>query len=507
MQATSEQNCLSHRLVRANVVSLTVAAVVVGVTRFVTNWMVAHTYGPQEHGQFALVFQLFSMLVILGELGMVEIFGVRQISIAARRGRTSLNSLINDLGGTLLLVHVCMVAALLVLAEPIGRLLSHDPAFVHLTWFLRLIAAWLVGFVTYRMTMMVANGLETMVYSAITTLMFYGAWSAWLIIALIQKRPLSDLMVGWSVLLPIAGLGCWLVMWPLLRRHDLRFRPRLSGTKNTTAMMIEALPFSLPLMGTLVLPAVMCVLLTQWSRSEHVSYFQICFSLGILAYLVAVPMSNAMLPTLTRVLGHHGEQGLESSSDVARASVQRMVRRGMGILAALATLVFAFYGAFGERVLDLVRREYGLQVMVLLLISAGVGFDVWRMLIDQLLLARGQVRVVVWIEAARYVVLVLAAYVLIGQWGARGAAMAVLLSMVINCVLKMVAAQRLMMLNLWAPWAGLVVLLVVLAGLAFTGHLAWTTLPVWLVGIFLIRLVRARDVVQFFGSRAHANDE
>ncbi|MDP6057671.1 MAG: hypothetical protein QGH33_02210, partial [Pirellulaceae bacterium] len=125
---------------RANIVSLIAAVTIVGIVRFTTNCLVAWKYGPIEHGRFALVFQFVSMLLVVGELGIVTSFGVRQIALAAAHRRTTLNQLINNLSGTLLLAHLALGVILFLLAARLEHWLHADSVL------LRLASIWLIGF-------------------------------------------------------------------------------------------------------------------------------------------------------------------------------------------------------------------------------------------------------------------------------------------------------------------------------------------------------------------------
>ncbi len=457
--------------------------------RFITNWLVASHYGPVEHGRFALVFQFVSMLIVMGELGIVSTFGVRQIALAASGPRGRLNRLINDLSGTLLLVQFGLAIVLAVFAEPLARVLGANAPM------LRLASVWLVAFVLYRTTMMLANGLESMAYSGLTTVIFYRAWMGWLGWCLAMGDDLLHLFEGWAMVLPLAGAACWLAMPPLLRRHELSWRPRLSGPRTTLGTVVSALPYALPLMGTLVLPGVMCLLLARWHDSAQVSYFQICFSLGILANVVALPAASALLPALTRMSAAESDvpMPMAPGGRAAPLSTGDLVRRGFFLMTILVSLAFALYWPLGRTVLGLVGPAYTVHVLVLLLIAAGVGFDACRVLLDQRLLASGHVRPVAWAEAGRFAVLLAVAAWAVPPFGVRGAAVAVFVSMVLNCLAKVAAARALVQLNLWWPFAALAVLL---GAIAAAGHWlnGWLALLVWLGGAGLLWRWQGRGV-------------
>lgn len=454
----------------------------VGGVRFASNALVAWKYGPIDHGRFTVIFQLFSTLVIVGELGMITTFGVRQISLAAARGQSTLNQLINRLSGTHLLIHASIAALLVIFAAPLALWLKVDDAHI------RLVGAWVFGIAIYRLTMMLANGLERSVYFTVTTLIFHFGWMLWLMVCLGTDRSLGNLYVGWAIAFPTAALVGWAVMPPLLRRYHLRLRPRISSLKHTLGMLLTAFPYSLPMTGTLILPGIMCVVLApRWQSPSEISFFQIAFALSVLPNLVAIPMSNAMLPALTRLTT---ASGVEADA----AEPNRLVRRGYGLLAALATLAFACFWPLGGWLLGLIGDDYRDQHAVLLLLSAGIAFEVCRLLVDQLLMASRHVRVVAWAEVVRYVVLILVALWCIAQWGAIGAAAAVVFSMLVNFVTKIIAVRRLMGLRLGTDAISLAGLILAIAAVGSLRHYAWLTLPIWLAGVLALRFVQPRQV-------------
>jgi O-antigen/teichoic acid export membrane protein len=198
-------------------------------------------------------------------------------------------------------------------------------------------------------------------------------------------------------------------------------------------------------------------------------------------------MANAMLPALARLTtGSTGEAGGDEPN--------RLVRQGFGLLAAFATLAFACFWPLGGWLLGLIRDVYREQHAVLLLLSAGIAFEVCRLLVDQLLMASRHVRVVAWAEVVRYVLLILVAPWCIAQWGAMGAAAAVVFSMLINFVVKIVAARRLMGLRLVADALGLAGLILAIAAVGVLEGYAWLTLGVWLAGVAALRFVRPRQL-------------
>ena len=465
----------SRQALGSNVLSLIVATALANAVRFLTNVLLAWTYGPKEHGRFAVVFGLISLLIVIGEMGIVTTFGVRQIALATQGDRSALSALTNRLSGLLLLMNLVIVAAVWLLAEPMGQWLKVDSSL------LRLVAVWPIGFCLYRLTVMVANGLEAMTYSAGTTAIFHGIWLVWLGIGLVSEVSLDELLVGFSIAFVAAGFASWLIMPSILHRWQLRWRPWFSGVGQMARTIFSALPYALPQMGVLILPSVVCLLIITWKSQDQVSFFQIAYSLAILAHLVALPVAFALLPRLTRLM--HGDI---ASQEAARD----LVRTTASVLIALSSLIFALYWIGGDTILNLMGPAYAGQHTILFIIAASVIFDVHRTLIDQLLMASRHVTYTAWSEMGRYVVLFTVAYWTIPRWGAEGAAAAVAASMIVNFFAKLAGAHYFMGMKLWDH---LLAVLGLLALMLATGQFAenrWLVLAAWLVAAIAFRVVR-----------------
>ena len=424
------------------------------------------------------------MLVIVGEFGLISTFGVRQIALAMGRSHRELNDLINRLSGVLLLINVVIAVVLLALAGVIGEWLKVNS---HL---LRLAAVWPVGFVLYRITMMIANGLEAMHYSARTTILFHFFWLVWIVICVAAHWPLETLFAGCSVAFVVGATASWMVMPPLFRLHSLCWRPSLYSLRSLAITILHALPYSLPQMGLLILPGLVCLLLMTWQAQEQVSDFQVCYSLAILGYLIALPLSHAILPRLTRML---------KDDAIGQDSAKWMVYKSGNLLISVGTLIFGVFWLVGKNLLGLISDEHGQQAAVLLILAGGVAFDIHRILIDQLLMASQYVAWVAVSEIVRYVTMLGFAAWMIPRWGAVGAAWAVAISMAVNYLAKLMGAWHLTNLPIWRQGAALVFLLGLMTAVGYSMGRTWLVLVIWILAGIALRVVRPVEWWRWYG--------
>lgn len=417
-----------------NAVWLTLAAMVVGGTRFGTNWWIAREFGAAMHGRFAVVFQLISMVVVFGELGIATTYGVGRIAAARASADRGMQRLVNGLAAALILVHGATLILLLVACLPLAF------AFDVPIELLVPASFWLIGFGLYRVAMMVTSGFERTDLALVATLIFYGAWIGWLVTGMRRGVDLTVLVTGWAWILPVAGAAGCAAVTPLMRFRGMRWRVCPGAVVEALTLIARAVPYGLPMAGTFAVPGVACLLLAAVADPVQVSYFQICYSVAIVAYLVAVPFATAALARWSRL---HVDDA--APADAAPALLAAGVRLCGGV--ALAAL--ALHALCGPHVLGWIDTVYADQVTLLLALAAGVALDAVRMLLDQLLLARGVVREVVRLEPVRYAVLLGAGLLLVPAHGAAGAVVAVVLSMAVNTALKARLARRHEKLSVW----------------------------------------------------------
>ncbi len=412
----------------------------VGGTRFGTNWWIASDYGAAEHGPFAVVFQLISMVVVFGELGIASTYGVRRIAAARGASGDDLDRLVNGLAAALLIVHgaalLLLLAACVPLAYtgvvPVGLLI---PA-----------SFWLIGFGFYRVAMMVATGLERTDAALVATLLFYGAWLAWLVTGMLRMVDVPTLVTGWAWVLPVAGVAACAAVTPRLDAAGVKWHFCPGAAVGALPMIVRAVPYGLPVTGTFVVPGIACLLLAAIADAVAVSHFQIVYSVAILAHLVAVPFATAARARWSQ---------LHARAAGATADTGAVLAAGVRLVGAVALLAVAAHALAGRSVLGWLHADYAVHVTWLLALGAAVAVDAVRMLLDQLLLARGAVGVVVRLEPVRHVVLLGVGLWLVPAHGAVGAVAAVIASMAVNTVLKAHCARRMEGFNAW-PSLGLI---------------------------------------------------
>lgn len=206
-------------------------------------------------------------------------------------------------------------------------------------------------------------------------------------------------------------------------------------------LIARAVPYGLPMAGTFAVPGVACLLLVAVADPVQVSYFQICYSVAIVAYLVAVPFATSALARWSRL-------HVDDTAPVGAAPA--VLTAGVRLCGSVSLASLALHALCGPRVLGWINTVYADQVTLLLALAAGVALDAVRMLLDQWLLARGAVRAVVRLEPVRHAVLLGAGLLLVPAHGAAGAVVAVVLSMAVNTALKARLARRHEQLNVWS---------------------------------------------------------
>ena len=420
--------------VLTNAFWLALVALVVGMSRFGTNWWIAAHYGAAEHGRFAVVFQLISAVIVVCELGIASAYGVRQIAAARDAATGTLGRLINGLAVSLLVVHGLALCVVLGVALPWTERFGISAAL------LTPAAFWLIGFAFYRVSVMVATGCERAEAALAATLLFYGAWIFWLIVGTGRGVSLAALATGWAWTLPVGGLLACGVVTPMLHRRGVTWR--MGGTRSVASavpLILQAVPYGLPVVGTLLVPGILC-LLSAWARpAESVSHFQICYAMAILANLAAQPLGAAVLARWSR--GHLAGD-MPSGTELNRA-----VRLSGGV----AIIALGLHAMAGAWLLGRLGAGYAAEVNLLIGLAAVISLDAVRVVMDHFLLAIGRVRRVAWAEGGRLAVLVMAGVPLVHVHGPMGAVIALAMATILNTVLKTGFVTVAMGAGFWAP--------------------------------------------------------
>jgi O-antigen/teichoic acid export membrane protein len=346
---------------------------------------------------------------------------------------------------------------------------------------------WPIGVALYRATIMVSNGVEAMVYTAVNTAIFHSLALLLVALALMFDQPLSIILIVWAMSSPLAGVINVIVLRPEARRQGVRLRPRLLAPRRLLELVLQAAPYSIPKIAVFALTPVMCLLTAVLgAREEMASFVQICFSLAMVAHLIAAPLSVALFPVMVRYISEETAAGHDRAEE--------LLRLGLRLLSIVAVASVAGFWVAGDELLAFFGSAYVTHHMTLIILAVAMGLEVYRSLIDQLLMGSRFVAWVAWWEAVRYAITIVAAWLLIPEYGTEGAAWAVMVGAIANWIFKLFAIHRCMRIALWRDAVATFVLVALVSAVPMQIDMPWVSVLIFAVGAPLFRLFRWSDV-------------
>ncbi len=338
----------------------------------------------------------------------------------------------------------------------------------------RVLVVWMAAMSIVRLLSAIFDGYQKMRYS------FLGA--------LLREpvRMVCIAAVGWwfvfgtgvavlvLALSSVAALGLNMVLFRFFQRAnpDCRFAFDRTGCAR---MLRESLYFYLPLVGLWIFPELVKVMAGTLDSPETVGRVTVCLRLSMLAFVVLGALPRAMLPAFS-----------EKAQDMA---VLRASFLGLLKYAGLANfVVFAVMVSAGPH---LVRAIFGAAYAVqdiyavMVLVSLGSFFEIYRLLTEPALQATGHARAAGVVEVVRVAAFVGLATVWIPRWPLLGVAAAFVVVNLLAWLLRFVVTHR------WVvrvPWFAMVGTAGLASGVAALALAHWT-IAFWL-------LVAAAVVVQ-----------
>ena len=243
-------------------------------------------------------------------------------------------------------------------------------------------------------------------------------------------------------------------------------------------MVRESLYFYLPLVGLWIFPEIVKAMAGTLGSPATVGQLMVCLRLSMVAFVFLGALPRAMLPAFS-------EKAQETA--VLQASFLGLLK-----YAGLANFVgFVLMAAAGPYLVPAIFGEaYTVEGVytVMVLVSLGSFFEIYRLLTEPVLQATGHARAAGIVEAVRVVAFVGAAMVLIPRWPLVGAAMAFVAVNFLAWVLRFVYTDRLVVR---VPW-GAMALLGALTSIVTAAALARWTLAFWLLvgGTLVVQVVQ-----------------
>jgi O-antigen/teichoic acid export membrane protein len=471
---------ISLRKIGGNAISILTSDVMNRATTFVLYALVARHLGAHEFGQLTLALTLFYIFQVLAVAGL-KTFIIRQV--ARDRDQTQLYFL-----------NGCAIVAL-------SSLLS---------------VAVLFGFVrlmnypadTSRVILLLALGLFPYAFSAVCEGIFQ-AWERMQYIPCVNV-PVNLAKIAFAVwllstnhalyaivlillfsFLAIAGLEAWV----MLRRFPAQGASldfRFSMVTIQGAITFLGIDSTIAIMSSLNV-----LLLSKLATETEVGLFSAATQVMVPLLLVYQSIAQSIFPVMCRNV----EPGFESLKQIAERAIEALL-----VLALPAVVGLLFLGQWVLSVLyknPVFLQAYpALQFIAWVLLS-----QVFTSVLGQVLLASHREKVTLRIVAVDTLVNLLVGWPLISRFGLRGAALAMLLTRMADCVQHYVPVSRLLSgirlaKIVWKPVLAAACMVAYLAVLASRGRpFAGVTAMLIYGGVLLALVIRLSGGVLQFKTR------
>ena len=377
---------------RRNFAANVTGYVATNLAAFVINVLLIKFIGPGVHGQYVLVFSVTMLCVWVATSGLAGTLGIQRIAVASSRSVEETAHHINGIAGTAILIALALGAAMAFGAEPIADLMGEPIADL-----VRLACIWPLAIVLLQVANMIGTGLESMAYNGVTMTLFHAVRVLWLVAALAVGSNIVAIFIGWSVLMPAAGIACLLIMRPLVRQMGVRVQPAFMGVRAVASLVGQSLPFLIASASFQLMPSALNMMIGgRLSESADVSYFQSSYSLSLIIVLFAMPAAQTIQPTIGR---------LRASTDPAdRAAASRLAYRTVTRIAMLSLAIVTLTAVFGQWLLTVAyRSDYAAYAPLFVALAVAAAMTSMRTLLNSVLFAVDRQHAVAGLELARYV--------------------------------------------------------------------------------------------------------
>ncbi len=475
-----------HASVARNSVVMTLGFVLTSGFLFINDLAVIEVFGPVVHGQVTLALSVAIFGAMLCDLGLASKAGVR--TIAALRGHANdqeLGAAVGRLMVTLMVVGL-LAAVLLSVASPmLAGWLGAEP------FALRQAAIWLFAGAGVRACAMVFIGFERMMYVAVLGALAEGARFGWTLLCGLLALDERYLYLGWSATWLASMLGSMACVAVMLAAGGVRIAwwpYRIGAAIGEVRRGVSYLP---PILTNQALPPVLFLLMgltLQWhgtpgdEATARLSVLKLCFSLALVLRIVSQAMATSLFPVVAR----------RSAGGAADQPLDPALRRTLGstvrVLALCAVVALGGFIALGPLGLAWWDARQGTTLYLtglptLLLLTAAVAIDSYRVQVDQLLMGTRFIGVVVVGEGVKMLLLLglipLGVLVGVEAWTADlGAAAAVLVVVAAIALWRGIEASRRLGAGAGAAAGAGVVAMGIVGALAGLPGGRWLALPV-----------------------------
>jgi len=395
-----------------------ISGLIANLSLFLINVILARLLGKDSYAIIVLLTSVAGIAIVISNFGISD---ATTKFVAEQQDKKKIGELISS--GITFFIFTSLLAtlALFLFSDILSKLIFKEECAAYI----KLSSLWVFSFAFIIFIRAVGMGLHKTPLIIFGSLLCNPPRLAYIVALLLVGVSLARVVIGWTVIAAFILLLGVAVFLLYLRRQKIRLGPP-SYTVVKKIVKYGAYLY-VPFLSIFITRYVLVLLLGAFSSKQEVSFFAVSLSLTTVSFLLFMPVSKILMPTVSRIYKSDNRATLETAGKV--------LTKYIGVISLLITSVFCFGSAL------ILRTIYGSGYVdaarVLIVLAIAVFFETYKVITDPFLIGTEHARAVSRIEILRLFIIMASSYFLIKYYGALGGAFAFLTGTFISCILKL----------------------------------------------------------------------
>ena len=414
-----------HKIIR-NSSALFVAILINNACLFFINVILARTMTQVEYGAIVFVMSLAAIIMLFFDFGIYDsarVFLPKRLQEKSKL-ETGVSSAFE------LSFYAGLLASIFIFTL---SFFIPESEFRNARLYLRIVSIWPVLFSSIKGIRGIFGGFQEAKYLLISNLSTEPLRRVILIGAVILNAGVLGILAGWAFSYAVSLIFLFVVTLFFFKSKGIKFRPHpFKWLEDKKEILHYGIHLFVPFIAVFLIPNILKSLLGFLSTARDLSFFAVCMNLATLNLVLIKPLEMAILPAASELSEKNKLASLEATANI----IQKYL-----IVAGLFLLSMFLY--FSRDLLGLVYGDqYAGASAVLSVLAVAIFFEMNKAIVDPLLKASGNARIVSTIEFVKITAAVGLSLLLIFRYGAIGVALAFLASAVLGIILKYYYAHK-----------------------------------------------------------------
>lgn len=410
---------------------------------FLANLCLARAYSPADLGALFLVMSITGVFMVLAELGIPQAVTIRlSESVGQERSADRPERGVNSILGSSYAVGLTAGVILTVLLAALSPFFSPHLSRADLGSALVISSLWVSTSMLLKICHAVFNGFQRMEYSLLLAVLSEPGKLLVVLVALLFNASWSAVVWGWTGVYVGSMAVALAITLAFLRAKG--YSPALEASSHQKKLLRQGLMLYSPVLGAFLLPYLLNIVVGRY-EVQYVTYLTLCLSLTSVYFVVFSAISLTLLP-VTAHLAARGESG-------RLVRITTTVLRCVGLSGFAILVLFHFFGA------KLLKILFGLEFEgceeFLRILTAAVFFDMFKTVLDPLLMGTGHGGLVTLLEWIKVGVILMVGCFTIERYGLTGLSWTLLAVFTGIAAAKVILARVVVGLKALRPMAGI----------------------------------------------------